>query len=63
MAKEYESLTNELQEKINEYLTDLRDSGRVNMFAAPRMLESMFGLSRLDALRAFLAWAETFDKD
>ena len=32
-----------------EYLTDLRDSGTMNMMGAPRELEYEFGLDRAEA--------------
>ena len=46
-----------------EYLTDLRDSGRVNMYAAPAMLQSIFGLNEKDAREVFNKWTEWLKND
>ncbi len=46
-----------------EYLTDLRDSGRVNMYAAPAMLQSIFGLNKKDAREVFDKWTEWLKND
>jgi hypothetical protein len=46
-----------------EYLTDLRDSGRVNMYAAPAMLQSIFGLNKKDAREVFNKWTEWLKND
>ena len=42
-----------------EYLTDLRDSGTMNMMGAPRELEYEFGLDRAEAREVFSKWCES----
>jgi hypothetical protein len=39
-------------------LETLRESGRMNMFGAPRWLRENWGLSRSDAKMVFLKWTE-----
>tara|TARA_Y100001963_G_C6661784_1_gene390813 strand:+ start:205 stop:378 length:174 start_codon:yes stop_codon:yes gene_type:complete len=41
-----------------EYLSDLRESGRMNMNGAPAMLRSVFGLNKKDAYEVFFKWTE-----
>jgi len=43
-------------EEIHEYLSDLRDSGEVNMFGAAPYLIRDFGMSRAEAREALLGW-------
>jgi hypothetical protein len=40
------------------FLDKLRDSGTMNMFGAPKVLEESFGLSKKEAREVFKAWAE-----
>jgi len=40
------------------FLDKLRDSGKINMFGAPKILEESFGLSKKEAREVFKAWAE-----
>lgn len=49
-------------EEIFDYLYDLRESGVVNMFMAPKMLEEDFGISYEEAKKAFFAWTKQFEK-
>jgi len=49
--------------KLEEYfkvLDDLRASGTINMFGAPKALQDMFGLSKAEAFEIFTAWTEEF---
>jgi hypothetical protein len=41
------------------FLDKLRDSGKINMFGAPKVLEESFGLSKKEAIQVFKAWSET----
>lgn len=41
-----------------EYLTELRDSGEMNMWGAAKELEREFGLHRYKAKDVLLAWME-----
>jgi len=43
-----------------EILDDLRESGEINMFAAPRVLQEMFDLSKFEARDIVSAWMEQF---
>lgn len=43
-------------EKYYNYLNELRDSGKVNMFGAVPYLEARFGLKRNDAEKILLRW-------
>jgi hypothetical protein len=40
------------------FLDKLRDSGTINMFGAPKVLEESFGLSKKESIKVFKAWAE-----
>ena len=51
-----------MQEKINEFLAALRDSGRINMFGATPYIMERFGLSRKQASFALYTWIESFNK-
>ena len=42
-----------------DYLTDLRDSGTMNMMGAPRELQDEFGLDRVEAREVFSKWCES----
>lgn len=44
-----------------EILNDLRESGQINMFGAPKWLQENFGLSKNEAREVFTAWTETFN--
>lgn len=47
-----------------DYLDELRDSGVVNMFAAPGELQEDYGLPFKEAKNVVKAWMDTFsDKD
>ena len=50
------------QEEANVILTELQESGVMNMFGAPRWLEERYGLPRQEAKELFIAWTETFDE-
>ncbi len=43
-----------------EYLDDLRESGRVNMFGAGEYVEAAFGLEKAEARKALVYWMQTF---
>jgi hypothetical protein len=46
--------------KYLEFLDELRESGRTNMFGAVPFLQSRFGLSRREATAILAEWMETF---
>ena len=43
-----------------QFLDDLRDSGEINMFGAPAVLQEEFGVSREQARQIVIAWMEDF---
>ncbi len=45
------------------FLDDLRESGRVNMYLAPRELQNEFNLYAHEAKQVFLYWQATVGKD
>ena len=45
-----------------EFLDDLRESGEVNMFGAPRVLQDMFGVGRYEARDIVAEWMKQFGK-
>jgi hypothetical protein len=49
-----------LQEEVNLFLDDLRDSGDINMFGAAPYVEREFGVSRYDARDLVKNWMQTF---
>ena len=49
-----------LQEEVNLFLDDLRESGEINMFGAAPYVEREFGVSRYDARDLVKNWMQTF---
>lgn len=47
---------------LHQALTDLQESGTMNMFGAPKMLQDTFDLSRDEAEYVFKTWTESFDE-
>jgi hypothetical protein len=43
------------------FLDALRQSGKINMFGAPKILEQNFGMTRKRALEIFKAWTKTYE--
>lgn len=48
------------KEEINQYLSDLRESGEINMWGAGAYLEREFGMKRAEAKEALLEWILNF---
>lgn len=46
-----------------DYLDELRESGRTNMFGAPAYMERELGWPRLKAVRVWVMWKNTFDHE
>ena len=44
------------KEKIFEYLDEVRDSGVMNMFAAPQHLQERFGMEKKEARELVTEW-------
>ena len=53
----------EMLEKVFSFLDDVRESGLVNMFAAPRILQENFPMTKEQAKFAFELWTKTFPRD
>tara|TARA_Y100001956_G_C4037541_1_gene149125 strand:+ start:395 stop:592 length:198 start_codon:yes stop_codon:yes gene_type:complete len=49
-------------ERFFIYLDILRESGLMNMFGAPKVLEEEFGLSREIAIDVFQQWTKTYEE-
>ena len=45
-----------------EYLDDLRESGRTNMFGAAKYLTNEMGVDRVDARVITIYWMESFEE-
>ncbi len=45
-----------------EFLDDLRESGEINMFGAPSVLQEVFDLSKYEARDIVSAWMKQFGK-
>jgi len=52
----------EMQEKINVYLDNLRESGVTNMFGAAPYIQEVFGVERSEAKQYLMNWMRTFDE-
>ena len=50
-------------EMMFEVFDDLRESGTMNMFGAPKLLQETFDLSKSEAREIFIAWTESFEND
>lgn len=48
------------QETVNEFLDNLRESGKTNMFGAGAYLEEFYGLPKLEARAMLAEWMRTF---
>jgi len=46
--------------EIFQYLDDLRESGKVNMFGSAAYVQEEFGLGRKDAQRVVNEWMQQF---
>lgn len=49
-------------DEMLDYLDELRETARINMFAAAPYLVRDFSLDRHDAKDALLYWMDSFDK-
>ena len=46
-----------------DFLDTLRESGEINMFGAPRVLQDMFDISKYEARDIVSAWMKQFSAD
>jgi hypothetical protein len=51
-----------LQEQVNYFLDELRESGVTNMFGAAPYIVEEFGVTRKEAKSFLLNWMQTFDE-
>jgi hypothetical protein len=49
-----------LQEQVNVFLDDLRESGAINMFGAAPYVADAFSVSKYEARDLVIKWMETF---
>ena len=49
-----------MDKEHKEYLDQLRESGKVNMYGAGQYLREKFGLERKEAKEILLEWMKTF---
>ena len=47
-------------EQYFKFLDELRESGEINMFGAPRVLREVFGMDKQESQDVFRAWTEQF---
>jgi len=52
----------EATDEVLEYLDELRESGRTNMFGAASYLQKEMGLEEKDAKAALMYWMKSFDE-
>ena len=50
-------------DRWNQILNDLRESGEINMFGAPRWLMDNYGLEKSEANEIFTTWTKTFEEE
>ncbi len=50
------------QDKVNNFLDALRESGTINMFGAGEYIQDEFKITKYDAQRFLLKWMETFSE-
>ena len=51
------------QEELFRFLDTLRESGQINMFGAPKVMEQHLGLSSQEAKDVWVAWTETYKEE
>lgn len=60
---DYDEWQQKNTDKWNQILDDLRESGEINMFGAPRWLMDNYGLEKSEANEIFTTWTKTFEED
>ena len=56
-------ITPALEQRIFNTLDVIRESGKINMFEAPRHIADMFDINKRDARDVFIAWTKQFNKE
>ena len=51
-----------LQEKVNVFLDQLRESGAINMFGAAPYVSDAFGVTKYEARDLVKNWMQTFEE-
>ena len=46
----------DITEEIDEFLTDLRDGGAINMFGAAPYIQEEFGFTKIEAREILMKW-------
>ena len=55
-------MDNQMKDRVNEYLDDVREMGQINMFGAAPLIEEEFGLSRVESRKYLINWMDTFSE-
>ena len=55
-----DTIDDKLQEQVNLFLDDLRESGAINMFGAAPYVADAFGVSKYEARDLVKNWMDTF---
>tara|TARA_R100001594_G_scaffold68059_1_gene102377 strand:+ start:18387 stop:18596 length:210 start_codon:yes stop_codon:yes gene_type:complete len=63
MGVRTEMIENKDKPKYFEWLTDTRDSGRINMMQAPSEMSFEFGITKSQARQIFIEWCEELRKE
>lgn len=53
---------NEYEAEVFQFLTDLRDGGSINMYAAPGVLSDVYGIPKADAVALFFKWVDSLEE-
>ena len=51
------------QDELFRFLDNLRESGQINMFGPPKVMEQRLGLSSQEAKDVWVAWTATYLED
>ena len=46
------------KQELLEFLDELKESGSINMFGAPKVLQDFFDLDRITAVKVWEEWTE-----
>ena len=53
----------DFKQDVFNFLDGLRNSGKMNMFGAPTILQENYGLNRQDAMSIWKEWTEKFNEN
>jgi hypothetical protein len=60
MGQSENKMKKKIEEKYEEYLDELRESGSINMYGAVPFLQDEFGLDKKEAREILSAWMENY---